>query len=303
MPPRRDLRINNVAPHSSSTASGHEERAAQREGVQGSNVPPVPQMPRVPGINDQELMEEFARFLAQRRREDGAALEIPVRAEPLGALERVLMRFQKQKPSNFKGTTSDPVQAAEWISEMEDIFDVMDISEEHKVICAAQVCKGEAKRARQFEEGLREDIRILVKTFQLKTYAEVLEKAQIIECDKRKEGVATGKFLGKRSMTSKENTSIKKFKKGFDICYDKPQCYKCHKRHLGECRMGMGVCYRCGGKGHMARDCNAPLKDTVGQHGGNREPANGTAGPRQKGNARIFAVTVEDAERPQCGGR
>ncbi|KAJ4977655.1 hypothetical protein NE237_008435 [Protea cynaroides] len=265
-------------------------------------------------------MEEFARFLEQRRREDRAALEIPIRAKPLGA----------QRPSVFQGTALDPIQAAEWISKMEDIFEVMDISEEHKVICAAQVCKGEvhtwwkatkhilganghkpiwseftkafeqkyfppcykrmkqieflnlrqgtmtlqeyvmkfsecarfvdeygdteAKKARQFEEGLREDIRILVKTFQLPTYAEVLEKAQIIECDKWKEGAATRIFWAKGL-----------WRKGFDICYDKPQCRKCHKRHLGDCRIGINVCYRCGEKGHMAKDCNAPPKDTAGQ--------------------------------------
>ncbi|KAJ4962636.1 hypothetical protein NE237_022575 [Protea cynaroides] len=53
------------------------------------------------------------------------------------------------------------------------------------------------KRARQFEEGLKEDIRVLVKTFQLITYAEVLKKAQIVEFDKRKEKAPIGKFLGK----------------------------------------------------------------------------------------------------------
>ncbi|KAJ4968385.1 hypothetical protein NE237_015086 [Protea cynaroides] len=241
MPPIRELRISNPAPHPSPSASSQEEHATQREGVQGANVPPAPQMPRVPGINNQELMAEFARFLEQRRREDRAALEIPMRVEPLGA----------QKPSVFKGTTSDIVQAVEWICEMADIFKAMDMSEEHKVIYAAQVCKG----------------------------------------------AAPGKFLGKRYMESKRNTSNKKFKKGFDIYYDKPQCPKCHKRHLGECRMGMGVCYRCGEKGPMAKDCNAPPKDTIGQQGSNRKPAKGAVGQRQRENSRVFAVIAENAER------
>ncbi|KAJ4973281.1 hypothetical protein NE237_006455 [Protea cynaroides] len=164
--------------------------------------------------------------------------------------------YEVSKAKTFGGTASDPIQAAEWISEMENIFEVMDISEEHKVICA---------------------------TFQFPTYAEVLEKAQIIELDKRKEIAATGKFLGKRPMESKGNASNKKFKKSFDICYDKPQCPK-------------WVCYRCGEKGHMAKDCTAPQKGTVGQQGGNKEQAKGAAGQRQRGNARVFAVTTEDVE-------
>ncbi|KAJ4973111.1 hypothetical protein NE237_006285 [Protea cynaroides] len=211
-------------------------------------------MLRVPGINDQELMSEFARFLEQRRREDRAAQEILVRAEPLRVVERVLMRFQKQKPSIFKGIALDPVQAVEWISEMEDIFEVMDISEEHKVICAAQ-------------KGLREDIKTLVKTFQLPTYAKVLEKAQIIEVDKMKEGTTTG---------NQNTLSV--------------------TRGSGECRMGMGVCYHCGEKGHMAKDCNALPKDTTGQQGSNREPVEGAAGQQPRGNSRVFAAIAKDAE-------
>ncbi|KAJ4976325.1 hypothetical protein NE237_001431 [Protea cynaroides] len=178
MPPRRELRISNPAPHPSSLDLGQEELAAQREEVQGSNVPPAPQM---------------------------------------------------SKPIIFKGIASDPVQAMEWISEMEDIFE--DVGE----------------------------------TFQLSTYGEVLEKAQIIEFDKRKEGAATRKFLGKKSMQSERNVSNKKSKKSFDICYDKPQSPKSQKRHLGECGMGLGVCYHCREKGHMARECTTAPKSNAEQ--------------------------------------
>ncbi|KAJ4976211.1 hypothetical protein NE237_001317 [Protea cynaroides] len=177
MPPRRELRISNPAPHPSSLALGQEELA---------------------------------------------------REKPLGAVERVLIRFQK-KPIIFKGIASDPVQAMEWISEMEDIFE--DVGE----------------------------------TFQLSTYGEVLEKAQIIEFEKRKEGAATRKFLGKKSTQSERNVSNKKSKKSFDICYDKPQSPKSQKRHLGECGMGLGVCYHCREKGHMARECTTAPKSNAEQ--------------------------------------
>ena len=35
----------------------------------------------------------------------------------------------------------------------------------------------------------------------------------------------------------------------------KPLCFNCGKHHWGECRRYPGVCYRCGDRGHKARDC------------------------------------------------
>ncbi|GMN21902.1 hypothetical protein TIFTF001_045574 [Ficus carica] len=34
-----------------------------------------------------------------------------------------------------------------------------------------------------------------------------------------------------------------------------PPCSKCGKLHLGECSMGTNLCYGCGRKGHLSKDC------------------------------------------------
>ncbi|XP_071713234.1 uncharacterized protein [Rutidosis leptorrhynchoides] len=39
-----------------------------------------------------------------------------------------------------------------------------------------------------------------------------------------------------------------------------PQCGKCGRKHLGECRFGSNVCYRCGKTGHYAANCQSSYR-------------------------------------------
>ncbi|KAJ4968635.1 hypothetical protein NE237_015336 [Protea cynaroides] len=172
----------------------------------------------------------------------------------MGVMEKVLKRFHNQNPQTFRGTTDEPLQATEWLKNMERIFEVMECTKTQKVICASHVLLGEAdvwwqtskkiveadgrtptwakfeyvkrlyelsqfvspvttneQKARQFEKGLREDIRGSFTMLQLPTYAAVLEKAMILDaCSSR--GSQTGdKALGKRIMDRRDFKQPQKF--------------------------------------------------------------------------------------------
>ncbi|KAM6576832.1 hypothetical protein CsatB_028669 [Cannabis sativa] len=64
-----------------------------------------------------------------------------------------------------------------------------------------------------------------------------------------------------------------------------PECPKCTKRHLGECRAK--ACYKCGKEGHIKRNC--PL---WGQTGNRAEPKKDD----KYVPARVFAITQAEAE-------
>ncbi|XP_060182450.1 uncharacterized protein LOC132612133 [Lycium barbarum] len=58
--------------------------------------------------------------------------------------------------------------------------------------------------------------------------------------------------------------------------YNYPICGKCNKKHLGECLMGRNVCYGCGQRGHIQKDCPSARQDT----GGNVTQTTNSAVPR-----------------------
>ena len=54
-----------------------------------------------------------------------------------------LEKFKKLDPSAFKGT-KDPIEADNWLKEIERLFKAMEVSDEQRVILAIFVLKGDA---------------------------------------------------------------------------------------------------------------------------------------------------------------
>ncbi|KAJ9536382.1 hypothetical protein OSB04_un000442 [Centaurea solstitialis] len=66
-------------------------------------------------------------------------------ATPGGAIHVWLERFQKQKPQSFSSAPT-PVDAENWISHIQNIFEVLGCPEEHKTKLAAYKLEGDAQR-------------------------------------------------------------------------------------------------------------------------------------------------------------
>jgi len=128
---------------------------------------------------------------------------------------------------------------------------------------APELVDTEQKRARRFEQGLRDDLRQVVVTFELGTYHEVLAKAQLANF---KEGFSSNSKPPQLRPSEKRKWEDKgKGKQHFakknrggpapSNFQQYPVCGKCQKRHSGTCLMGTGVCYNCGETGHVVRFC------------------------------------------------
>jgi hypothetical protein len=63
-------------------------------------------------------------------------------------------------------------------------------------------------------------------------------------------------------------------------------CQTCEKMHSGRCRLGQPGCYRCGGPGHLAKDCRAPANNPTNQ--------NRPGEQRNTALARVYALTPGD---------
>ncbi|XP_057787140.1 uncharacterized protein LOC131004467 [Salvia miltiorrhiza] len=74
----------------------------------------------------------------------------------------------------------------------------------------------------------------------------------------------------------------------------KPVCPQCKKPHLGECRIGTNVCFRCGKSGYMIKDCTNGKWSMKGQQQQGQGPTK-THGPimRQPQQARAYALNKQ----------
>ncbi|XP_016750567.1 uncharacterized protein [Gossypium hirsutum] len=142
---------------------------------------------------------------------------------------------------------------------------------------------------RRFEDGLKEDIRVLLGILELKEFVVLVDRAceaEELSKEKRKaEAEArdirkrpTSKSFSSRSKKSRDMYSHshvstrhsyrnrKKQNSGFksqatsvasvgNARPSKPECQQCGKSHFGMCRMNDGSCFRYGSQGHFIKDC------------------------------------------------
>ncbi|XP_073272592.1 uncharacterized protein [Primulina huaijiensis] len=75
-------------------------------------------------------------------------------------------------------------------------------------------------------------------------------------------------------------------------------CPTCHLRHLGEFRRNSGVCFRCGKAGHRIAECPTAANQAAGPNKGTgpNTGANPNKPKEGKSNARVFAMTQEEAD-------
>ncbi|GFS44716.1 hypothetical protein Acr_00g0091660 [Actinidia rufa] len=149
-------------------------------------------------------------------------------------------------------------------------------------------------RARRFEDGLRHEIKRVIRPLVLPTYAEVLDRAIIVEQDeierkkyfdsKRRQNFGTEGTSGQK----KQKPEMKSRNFGNNPKGQVQVCQKCGRYHWGVCwkdRIEVRNeirCFHCNEVGHIKRNCLRLRTETVAPRGG---PGGGNVRP--VGNARL----------------
>ncbi|XP_062079228.1 uncharacterized protein LOC133783592 [Humulus lupulus] len=115
----------------------------------------------------------------------------PLAPPAVHPMEPLYERFRKQRPPVFEGST-DPLDAQDWKSSLEDIFEFMQLSDREKVSCAAHTLKKDAKIWWEVVKQTREVNQMTWAEFELvfneKFYNEAVLTAKVSEFTRLQQG-------------------------------------------------------------------------------------------------------------------
>nr|GFA09709.1 reverse transcriptase [Tanacetum cinerariifolium] len=191
-----------------------------------------------------------------------------------------LERFNKQKFHSFKKATA-PVDAKNWISHMEKIFDVMGCEDAFKTRLAV------ANAARNYEILYERDDDDAERPDKQRgggdnhrsnnNYSGNNNRNSGNGRDQRNRGQQSNRSINSGSQQSRGPSEV----------YPYPVCTTCGRRHPGECRRAAGTCFKCGQAGHLQKDCK---KNTTASTSGQADKKPGASG-------RVFAITEDHATK------
>nr|GFB76734.1 zinc finger, CCHC-type, retrotransposon Gag domain protein [Tanacetum cinerariifolium] len=196
-----------------------------------------------------------------------------------------LERFNKQKPHSFEKATT-PVDAENWISHIEKIFDVMGYEDEFKIRLAVYKFEGNAlawwKAYKQAKGGDAWLVTRLKLPMLLATMRSFMRGMMMTQSDQTSEIPVMD---GTRETGVISPTDLPILSMGPSEGYSYPVCTTCGRRHQGECHRAAGTCFKCGQAGHLHKDCR---KNTTTSTSGQADKKPGASG-------RVFAITEGQA--------
>nr|GFA50843.1 retrovirus-related Pol polyprotein from transposon 17.6 [Tanacetum cinerariifolium] len=224
-----------------------------------------------------------------------------------------LERFNKQKPHSFEKATA-PMDAENWISYMEKIFDVMGCEDAFKTRLAVYKFEGNAlawwKAYKQAKGGDAWLVTVTWADFKKLFFLQFFPRA---EQERQKSGdrhQSTSQQSSHRSHGHNNDrhgsnrhggsdnhrilvmdvtretwvispTDLPILSRGPSEGYSYPVCTTCGRRHPGDCRRAAGTCFKCRQAGHLQKDCK---KNTIAS-------TSGQADKKPCASGRVFAIT------------